>query len=141
MRLFPDPRSESEWGEAIAFWEELLRPTADSFGWKWPWFTRQPDDGANIFSAWNPNVGRGFTLHQVGPDTTVFDAFYDTFDEERARIAYLVLRTDGSVRNISIISRLFDLWAGTDIAAEEITAIVAATLAGDRAALVDSPAK
>lgn len=93
MRVFPDPRSESEWGDSIVFWEELLRPTADSFGWKWPWFTRQPDDGAKYFSAWNPNVGRSFTLHQVGPDTTVFDPFYDTFGEERAGIAYLVTRT------------------------------------------------
>ena len=136
MRLFSDLKNQTERDKAIIFWQELLGPTAKSFGWTWPWLTRQRDDRVNVFSAWRSEIARGFTLDEVEPDLTTFDAFGDQFDPEGTRVTYLRVRTDGSVANISTICRVFDLWVATAITPEEINSILASHTMGDRKPLI-----
>jgi hypothetical protein len=139
MRAYPKPKNDADWDTAIRFWEELLSPAAKSFGWQWPWFTRPSDDEANLFSAWQPSVARGFTLDERDDGILRLDAFFSTFDKDGSAITFLRVRTDASVGNISTICRLFDLWAGTDITPDQMEAVLGAINRGDRRALINVP--
>jgi hypothetical protein len=125
MRLFADLLDNADArAKAEEFWRELLEPVAMDHGWQVPWLTTQPDDGANIFSAWDPAAARGLTLDHMGPEDEEWDVFRSTFDKGRLNVDFLRICTDSSVAHLPAICFLTELWIGAGVPGHEMDAIL-----------------
>jgi hypothetical protein len=116
--------------KAKRFWEELLHPIVEWRGWLQPWF---PDAlkgpnlyGDGIFSAKDPNKGKGFLLHQrsVMSAPWSFASYADVWDPDHEAVDVIHVQTVLAVRNIPRVYQLLEMWSDPAILSDRMASIL-----------------